>query len=309
MKISVKVPTVINGEVVLQDSSLEKLNITDYATLGIDGSTTNTGVSIIRRIDGAQYASIAFTRDKKNETPVEYKVYWKRYMYDLLMRNRLINMLIYEEPFCGYATAAPNLFMLRSSMEELMVENRPDLDFITRIEVNNKRWKKNLITPEKVPADTELQKAKIKEKVLTIAPWMKDVTQDELDAYGLTYTSVNILRNGGLLSELESNKPVHKFKYNSQFLSADEDEGLYMNLLRQCEAPKSVIENGISIIELKRTDNFEKIIYRAMGDNDKLLVLKFKSDTHGDIVLEHRLGDMLVHEYIYAIIWRVGRKR
>lgn len=309
MKISVKVPTVINGQVVLQDSSLENLNITDYATLGIDGSTTNTGVSIIRRSDGAQYATIAFTRDKRHETPVEYKVYWKRYMYDLLMRNRLINMVIYEEPFCGYATAAPNLFMLRSSMEELMVEHRPDLDFVTRTEINNKRWKKNLITPEKVPADTELQKAKIREKVVAIAPWMANVSQDEMDAYGMTYTSVNILRNGGTISELESNKPVHKFKYNAQFISADDDEGLYIDLLDKCEAPKSVLENGISIIELKRKENFDKIIYKAMGEDDKLLILKFRSDTHGDIVLEHRLGDMLVHEYIYGIIWRVGRKR
>ena len=44
-------------------------------------------------------------------------------------------------------------------------------------------------------------------------------------------------------------------------------------------------------------------------DDDKILIIKFSSKHHGNIVLEHRIGQLAAqYEYIYAIVWRVTRK-
>ena len=46
-----------------------------------------------------------------------------------------------------------------------------------------------------------------------------------------------------------------------------------------------------------------------MGSDDKLLIVKFPSDTHSDIILNYNLGAMSVQfDYIYALIWRKTRK-
>ena len=55
---------------------------------------------------------------------------------------------------------------------------------------------------------------------------------------------------------------------------------------------------------------FEDLLYRAMGDEDKLLILAFSSGKYGNIVLSNNIGN-LAKQYstIYAVCWRKNRKK
>ena len=76
------------------------------------------------------------------------------------------------------------------------------------------------------------------------------------------------------------------------------------------KGPAKLLENGISFTEIDGKTNFEKHIYNTMGsDDDKLLIIKFSSKHHGNIVLQHRIGNLAAqYSYLYALVWRVTRK-
>ena len=61
--------------------------------------------------------------------------------------------------------------------------------------------------------------------------------------------------------------------------------------------------------EINGTVNFEKHIYSSMGSDDKVLIIKFPSSTHGDVILKHKIGNLSYeYSYIYAVVWRKARK-
>lgn len=294
----------------LQDIQLENVAVANYALLAIDGSTTNTGLAIIRQSDGAIMYTASASKEK-DEEPVRYKLRLKNYVKDLLLRNRFIDQIYYEEPTISHLSAVKNLFMLRSFIEEMIIENEPTFDYLKHYEVNNMRWKKEFLHPEKVPFGTDNQKKAVRDKLEKSLPFLSVVTQDEIDAIGLGYAAAKHLMNGNDNGgeELVSKKKTRPFQYNSLFIGADCDDDAFVEFYDVYNGPEKILENGISFSEIDTRVNFDKHICNTMGDDDKVLIIKFNSNHHGDVILKYRIGYLSTqYEYIYAIIWRKSRK-
>ena len=303
-----KIVGIENGNYILQEVPIENIVLSEKCILSIDGSTDNTGVGIIRERDGAIVGCIAFKHQKSEENPVQYKVKLKRELYKLLHNNKNIVNIYYEEPFIGYVNATKNLFMLRTSVEEIKYENEPEFDYIKYVEVNNLKWKKDFLAPDKCPAGTELQKQAVKDKLIGLIPFLKDITQDEIDALAMGYVAVCKQQNG-TEGQLETRKKARPFKYNIEFLGADEDEIVFQEFMDDFNIPDVVLNNGIVFREISGIGDFNKKVYDVMGNEDKLLILKFASNKYGNLVLKYRLGSLVnMHKYIYAIVWRTTRK-
>lgn len=304
----IKRPDIKDNSYTLAYTPLDRVQVTENAIISIDGSTSNTGLAILREKDGALFYSCSFTREKdKGETPVQYKVRLKRAVNEILKNNLLISKIYYEAPFIGYATAAPNLFMLRTFVEELIVENEPQFDYIYHIEVNNKKWKKIFLAPDKCPSNTELEKEAVRRKLEAYLPFVKDITQDEVDAIALGFVACTSLQNG-TQDDLETKK-VRPFKYNISFIGANSDDEMCMEFYNTYSGPKHLLDEGVCFSEIKGTSDFDKHVYKQMGQNDKVLVIKFNSDKHANLILQHKLGSLAAQfSYLYAIVWRKTRK-
>lgn len=281
--------------------------VTDKSILSIDGSTTNTGMSILRESDGCLFYTLLFTREKE-ETPVQYKVRLKREVKRILDRNTLINKVFYEEAFVGHITSVANLMMLRTFVEEIVVENEPNFNYLKHAEINNQKWKRLFLSPDKVPSGTENQKKAVRDKMLGYLPMLDKITQDEIDALAMGFVAVNHIKEG-CEEDLESKKRVHPFQYNTRFIGANDDEGMLDVIADVYDGPTSILENGIMLTSIKGTSNFDKHVYSNMGNEDKLIIVKFNSDHHGNIILKSRIGHLASsYDYIYAVIWRKRRK-
>jgi hypothetical protein len=253
--------------------------------------------------------SIAATRDSDDDSPVRYKIRLKRYVQDILKRNKYIYQIYYEEPVIAFASSVKNLFMLRSFVEEIIIENEPDFDYIKHYEVPNMRWKKEFLAPDKIPQGTDNQKKAVRTKLESMLPFLRSVTQDEIDAICQGYVAVKYLKddNGG--EALQSKKKPRPFQYNIAFIGSDEDDGMLTDLLDVYSGPKRLLENGINFSEIDRKTNFDKHVYEKMGEDDKLLIIKFSSDHHDNLVLKYKIGNLAAqYNYIYALIWRKSRK-
>lgn len=309
MKVTSHVPMLDNlGNVYMQMVNINDILVQEPSILVIDGSTDNTGMAILRQSDSAIIASIAMKHEKQLESAVKYKVLLKREVGRLLARNVLIRNIFYEEPFIGYVNAAKTLLMLRTFVEELKFECEPALDYIDYKEINNMLWKKEWLAPMKVPVGTKAQKEAVREKLITGLPYLKDVTQDEVDCIAMGFVAITKLQVGKE-DELLSKKKPTPFNYNVQFIGADDDEIAFQELQDICQAPRSIMENGIKFVTLKGRENWDKQIYSNMGQDDKLLVMRFPSDKFGNIVLEYRIGHLTNFQYIYGLVWRKNRKR
>lgn len=298
-----------NGKVELSPINIESLLVLEPCIISIDGSTDVTGVAILRESDGAIVSSIAFRHEKQKESPIQYKVRLKREFYTLLKNNPVIKEIFYEEPFIGYTNAVKNLFMLRTFVEEIKFENEPELDYILFTEINNQKWKKLFLAPDKCPSGTELQKSYVRNKLVSSLSFLSDVTQDEIDAIAMGFTAVSKLRDGEK-EELKSKKKPKPFNYNIQFIGADNDDGMLQDLYSICNAPEEVMQSGMKLTEITGKGNWDDNVYEHMGLDDKLLILKFKSTKYGNIILKHNIGHLAeTYDYIYAIIWRKNRKK
>lgn len=311
MIVKVNQPMLINGFPDTCEVDVDRLNINTDAIISIDGSTTNTGIAIMRSLDGAVFATISVKReDSKEETPVRYKLRLKKFVAELLKRYRCITTLLYEEPCIDNITAIPNTMMLRTFVEEMVIENEPEFDNLYTTEINNKRWKKIFLNPEPCPVGTDAEKAAVKNKILRAMPYMHKISQDEMDAIGMGYAFVTFIRGGNDRDSLRSKKAVKPFEYKVQFIGGDDDDDFIVQFADAYKGPNEILTNGINIATLKKTSKFDKHIYEAMGDDDKLLVIKYDSRTHGDTTLKYRLGDLESrYAYIYAIVWRKTRKK
>lgn len=299
-----------DGKIVLKEIDIEKVIATEPSVIAIDGSTSNTGMAIVRKLDGALMFLLKFTRDTNgDESPVRYKVRFKRELTELLKRSTLSNEVYYEEPCIGYAGAVKNLYMLRSTVEEVIIENEPRLDYVKHYEVNNKRWKKLFLAPDKCPNNTEAEKKAVREKLLRYMPFMEGSTQDEIDATCFGITVATSLRQGLTGDSLESKAKPKPFKYEVEFMGADSDDEMLALLMDEYHGPEKILNNGIYLIDMDKRARFEPTIYKSMGQDDKLLIIKFSSDSHSNIVLEHRIGFLAAEfSYIYALVWRKYRK-
>ncbi len=311
MKFTVRAPQQLQDSgIIMTPCQIEDIVVPNYAVLSIDGSTSNSGLAILRENDGALMYSMCATRDNSGETPVHYKIRLKRQVADILRRNKYITQVIYEEPVISNITAVANLFMLRTFIEEMIIENEPEFDYIKHFEISNMRWKKLFLAPDKVPSGTDNQKAAVRKKIETSLPFLTKVTQDEIDAICMGFIFCTHLQNGGLGEELESKKKVRPFQYNITFIGADKDDDMLTEFYDIYKGPEKLLENGISFTEIPGKVNFEKHIYQTMGpEDDKILIIKFSSKHHGNIVLQHRIGQLAAqYEYVYAIVWRKTRK-
>lgn len=311
MKFTVRRPQQIQGGgIIMMECTLEDINVQQYAILSIDGSTSNSGLAILRESDGALMYSMCATRDASGETPVHYKIRLKRQVADILRRNKYIQQVYYEEPVIANITAVANLFMLRTFIEEMIIENEPEFDYIKHYEISNMKWKRLFLAPDKVPSGTENQKKAVRAKVEQGLPFLNKVTQDEIDAICMGYVACTTLKEGGSGEDLQSKKKVRPFKYNSVFIGADTDDNMLTEFYDIYNGPKKLLENGISFTEIDGKTKFEQHIYNTMGpDDDKVLIIKFSSKHHGNVVLEHRIGNLAAqYDYIYAVVWRVTRK-
>lgn len=311
MKFLVRQPIQIeNGAIIMGQKSLEDIAVSTYSILSIDGSTTNSGLAILRESDGGLMYSMCATRESSGETPVHYKIRLKRQVADILRRNKYIRQIYYEEPCIDNITAVANLFMLRSFIEEMIIENEPEFDYLQHYEVSNMRWKKLFLAPDKIPSGSANQKKAVRTKLESMLPFLNAVTQDEVDAICMGYVSCINLINGNEGSDIESKKKVRAFKYNTKFIGAETDDDMLTELYDIYNGPESLLEKGIIFSEINGKTNFEKHVYQTMGqDDDKLLIIKFSSKYHGDIILKHKIGSLAAqYSYIYALVWRVTRK-
>lgn len=307
MRVSIKTPVKREDGIELKEIGIDKVVVPERAVMSIDGSTTNTGIGILKESDGSIYYVIAATREKE-ETPVQYKVRLKRFIEDILLRNGNICRVYYEEPFIGYAVSAASLLMLRTFIEELIVENEPKLDYIQYEEISNKKWKRLFLYPTKCPSNSKLEKKLVRDKMLSGLPFLKDCTQDEIDSLAMGYIAT-VQISKGLEEDLKSNKKPRPFKYEVRFVGADEDDSVFMDFMQFYNGPEDILENGIVFRELLGRERFENKIYELMGNDDKVLVLKFSSNTHGNIILQYKIGNLAAdYKYIYAIIWRKYRR-
>lgn len=310
MKFTVRQPQVLsNNGIIMKDITLEDINVQQYAILAIDGSTSNSGLAIMRESDGALLYSMCATRDSSGETPVHYKIRLKRQVADILRRNKYIKEVYYEEPVISNITAVANLFMLRTFLEEMIIENEPEFDYIQHYEISNMRWKKEFLAPEKIPSGTENQKKAVRAKIEKGLPFLNKVTQDEIDAICMGFVACVNKIKGNDGKELQSKKKARPFKYNIEFIGSDTDDGMLTELYDIYKGPEKLLENGISFTEIDGRKNFEKHIYDTMSDEDKLLIIKFNTKYHGDIILKHKVGNLAAqYDNLYALVWRVTRK-
>lgn len=310
MKLTIRQPVqMVNGGIIMQEVPLEDIIVPQYAILAIDGSTSNSGLAIMRESDGALMYSMCATRDDSGETPVHYKIRLKRAVMDILRRNKYVQQIYYEEPVIHNITAVANLFMLRTFVEEMIIENEPEFDYIKHYEVPNMRWKKEFLVPDKVPQGSDNQKKAVRAKLEASLPFLNKVTQDEIDAICMGYVACKFLMNNQSGEELQSKKKVRPFKYNVLFIGADKDDDMLTELYDIYTGPQKILENGIGFTEIPGRIDFDKHIYDTMGDEDKLLIIKFASKHHGNVILKHRIGNLAAqYSYIYALVWRVTRK-
>lgn len=299
--------------------------------MAIDGSSARTGIAFIDYVGETLLGTIAVERNAK-EDYVDYKVRLKSTLKRCMDKHiKVLKRIFYEEPFVGFVSATKVLMTIRTTVSEIKLENSPIYNDIKYAEVSNTKWKKIFLYPNKVPSDSKLQKLAVQEKVDVIfGSMVKDgtdgghriFTEDECDAIGLGIACLKTLKQGFDEQELISKMKPRPFKYNIQFLVATADDQSEAEL-RGAEAffdysptwkiPQSVIDNGISILTLNGRGLFDKQIFEAMGQDDKVLLVSFKGGKYVNVIIENKRTELCReyddNEYIIAFVWRVSRKR
>lgn len=313
MIVKIKQPMLVNGVASMVEVPIDNIVIGEEAIISIDGSTSNTGIAILRSSDSAVYCTIAVSREKTGneaESPVRYKIRLKKFVEGLLRRFKSITQVLYEEPCIDNPTAIPNTMMLRTFIEEMIIENEPEFDNLYHVEINNKRWKRLFLHPEPCPVGTDKEKEAVRNKILRAFPYFLNISQDEMDALGMGVAYVSFIRSGNDRDDIKSKKATKPFKYDIAFIGGEDDEDFIIQFPDIYRGPRNILSNGINFSEIKRTTKFNDYIYKTMDEDDKVLVIKYNSKHHGDIALKYGIGE-LVNEcsYIYAIVWRAARKK
>jgi hypothetical protein len=240
-----------------------------------------------------------------------YKLKLKSFIFRLLEKNSCIHHIFYEEPFLGYASSTV-LIELHTLVKEIIYENAPKFDYIKFLEISNQKWKKLFLAPAKIPVGTEAQKAAVRRKLEEIYPYFTDMTQDEVDATCMALICAEKIMSGEG-DALESTKKIKPFKFKAQFIAANTDKEMLNILSKQLKSykiPKAIAKDEYPIVELNGRGEFKSKVCEAIGNGDRVIIAKYKSDKYGNATLEYNLGMMaLSSKYLYAIVWRQTRKK
>ena len=310
MKYNIKEFTknVMNRDKTWRYVGIDDIKLDKACSLSIDASTDNTGLSIIGYNNELMY--LIGVKKEHNENPVAYKLEYKKLVRELLLKQVYIGNIWYEEHFVQFAASAKMLYMIRSTVEEILIEEKDTLSNKYR-EVSNKKWKSLLLSmcgKGKCPVGSELEKTAVRECLLEVFPSLnsKEVTQDELDSLGLGL----VANQYGETIELESRKKASKFKFEVTFIGADSDEEFFEVFQDGKEyLPKRLLGQGLIFYELNNKEKFENAIYRQMIDEDSPLVMRFNSSKYGYVILQYNISEVAgSNDYIYAVVNRKNRK-
>lgn len=309
IKLLFKIRKVV-GNTLVDVENIDEINLDYECILSIDGSTDITGMAIIRRRDKEVQYFLQFEREGTQENPVAFKVKMKKEITKLLLNNKItIRYVYYEEPYFGFAPASKNLMMLRTFIEEIKFENEEDLKNLIYTEINNNKWKRLFLYPEVISNNTELDKKAVRDKIEYLYPYAKELTQDEIDAFAMGLVAVTELEDGNKES-LKSKKKSRGFQYNIEFIASDYKDIVLEEVLDSKIVPREVMMNGIAFIDGNTRKNFDQLIYENMEDDDKLLIIEFNSNRHGNIILKHNIGYLAAdNDILFALVWRKTRKR
>lgn len=308
MRVIVRQLGQVNGVPGIAEGTIEGLQVCEPCLLSIDGSTSNTGMAVIRMRDGALLFTVSAKYDSEDASAVHYKIKLKKLISMFLLNNKQLNRVYYEEPIISHVTAVANLMMLRTSVQELLIEN--DLNYVDYAEIPNMSWKKWFLAPEKIPNGSDAQKSAVTKKLVKYMPFLSCLTQDEVDATAMGVYAVHTLKDNNMDSSvLKANKKQKPFSFKYKFLGADSDECLG-DLMQLYDGPSELIDKGIPMCNMGRRQKFEQAVYDTIGSEDRLCIIKFESKNHGNVILQYRLGNLAAQfEYIYALCWRSYRKK
>lgn len=310
-----------NGKMFMQERKLEQMVVLNNSLISIDGSTSNTGLALIDGFTGNLIGTASFKRGEENA--VRYKVELKREVESLIRQNggRIQNSF-YEEPYIGYAGAVANMFMLRTFLEEIKIENEPEFDYMGITEISNKKWKKYFIGKTtdwmsrfagcfaSCKSESDREKVAIKLTLLGYMPFLDCLTQDEMDAAAMGMVARKMLSSGEE-KQLKSRGKKSQFAYNITFFGCSDDDVVLQDIVnnyKKYRIPLAVMQNGIMVRHIGGNGIFENKIWDLMFDEDKLLVMRWQSSKHGDIILKYKLGMLAAeNEYLYAAVWRKNR--
>lgn len=273
--------------------------------MGIDASTTTTGINIMEIKQKETKYSLAIYKDE-DETNARYKVRFKGLLYEILSRYKSIKYVEYEEPIMRHLNAYKVLLPLSTSFEELQVEKEPELDYIDFNFIGNKRWKKQLLGDDMPSSGTEKEKNAVKKKVLEIDKRFGDSTQDEMDAFGISYVKCMAL-NGEIY--IERVKKRSAFLHDVVFVGAECLEDALLEITNNVDYPDDIKENGVGVANLGKSERLEQSIYNTMNGEDKLVIVEFLRKQHGNIVLKYSLADLKEYDKLFAVAWRKNRKK
>ena len=308
MEINFKRAVTVNRVLNFVKCDIDNLLIDKSTYLAIDGSTSNTGIALVDYKLNL-VGSGAFSRNKKEESPVRYKINFKKMLTQFLLNNKNIVGVFYEEPCIDNISAVKNLFMLRTVVEEIIIENEPRLDYIKYSEVNNTRWKKSFLgEEEKLKQTGEEQKLQVRRKLINISPVFSELTMDETDALGMCIAGINAIRNG---EDLGKTKKVKEFTFEIGFTGGEESEDDLQWIIDDCyDGPKKLLDKQINFAELTgKEKNFNLEICRAIGEEDNIAIIKYTSKAFGNVAIRYRIGGIVSeNDYIYAVAWRRSRK-
>jgi hypothetical protein len=138
------------------------------------------------------------------------------------------------------------------------------------------------------------------------------MTQDEVDATCMALICAEKIMSGEG-DALESTKKIKPFKFKAQFIAANTDKEMLNILSKQLKSykiPKAIAKDEYPIVELNGRGEFKSKVCEAIGNGDRVIIAKYKSDKYGNATLEYNLGMMaLSSKYLYAIVWRQTRKK
>lgn len=289
------------------------LSIQGGSVVSVDGSTSSTGITLLT-LSGKPLASIRITPDVKND-PIIFKLDLKRFMEWFMLSYTSLIEICYEEPVIEYLGNVKALFGLRTAIPEILVEQKDVLNNrIKFIETPNGLWKRIFLAPAKMPNGTNLQKEAVRNKLIQMYPWVNDpsFSEDECDsmAFGIAYCSQSV---NGLEDQMQSSKKITPFKFNARIIGANSDDDFMEEFVyrkKQLRLPKRLSTDiELTPIELPGTGRFDKHVFKLMGSDDKLLVVKFKSKYYAPIRFEYDTdNESLDYDYAYALIWRNSKK-
>lgn len=268
----------------------------DMYVLGMDSSSSRSGVCLMS-VGGRLGFTSAVIREN-SETLAEYKIALKKYLAGLLKQYTIAHTA-YEEPFIGFAGDAKALYMMSSSLEELLVETGLGFSVTS---VNNKRWKKQFFG--KIEGGSAVQKEKARQRAIELFPALKVLEAngkdyDESDALGIAYYLAKCVREDALDKMTSKGKPK-KFGYDIILAGGAITAGEALKLVDKPRKDGVIVEN----INSKR--NFDLAVYTLMQGKDAVLVLHFNSGKFGDIILKHGAGELAAKNGVLSAI--VARK-